>query len=180
MNASRALLVIDMQRGFLEDGYPLFCGDKARKIIPSVSRLIEQELEQGTPVFLSADAHAPDDREFKIFPPHCIRGTTEAEIIPELAIYLPRSTLIETSSYSAFFATDLHERLQEAGVKELTVCGVCTDICVMHTVADAYYRGYAIDVRRDCVASFDSDAHAFALHHMEHVFGARITGEEER
>ena len=180
MNASRALLVIDMQRGFLEDGYPLFCGEEARRIIPFVSRLVKQELGQGTPVFFSADAHAPNDREFKIFPPHCIQGTTEAEIIPELAIYLPRSTLIATSSYSAFFDTVLHERLQEAGIQKLIVCGVCTDICVMHTVADVYYRGYDIEVRGDCVASFDSDAHAFALHHMEHVFGARITGGEER
>ena len=175
MNSKRALLVIDMQRGFLEDGYPLFCGEEARQIIPFVSRLVERALSQATPVFFSADAHAQDDREFKIFPPHCIEGTTEVEIIPELAIYLPQATLIETSSYSAFFATDLHERLQKAGVKELTVCGVCTDICVMHTVADAYYRGYSIEVRRDGVASFDGDAHAFALHHMEHVFGARIT-----
>ncbi len=180
MNVQRALLVIDMQRGFLEDGHPLFCGAKARKIIPSVSRLVEQELRRETPVFFSADAHVQNDREFKIFPPHCITGTTEAEIIPELAIYLPRATLIKTSSYSAFFNTDLHDRLQVAGVKELSVCGVCTDICVMHTVADAYYRGYDIEVRRDCVASFDSDAHAFALHHMEHVFGARITGGENR
>ena len=61
----------------------------------------------------------------------------------------------------------------------MIVCGVCTDICVMHTVADAYYHGYNIEVRRDCVASFDSDAHAFALHHMAQVFGARITEERE-
>lgn len=175
MNSSRALLVIDMQRGFLEDGYPLFCGEEARRIIPSVRRLVEQELEQGTPVFFSADAHVSNDREFKIFPPHCIQGTTEAEIIPELAVYLPRSTLIETSSYSAFFATDLHKRLQQARVKELIVCGVCTDICVLHTVADAYYRGYDIEVRSDCVASFDNEAHAFALRHMVQVFGAQIT-----
>lgn len=179
MNVQRALLVIDMQRGFLEDGYPLFCGEEARRIIPFVSRMVEQSLERGIPVFFSADAHAPDDREFRIFPPHCIKGTTEAKIIPELSVYLDHSTLIETSSYSAFFATDLHERLQGLGVKELTVCGVCTDICVMHTVADAYYHRYEIEVRHDGVASFDRDAHAFALHHMEHVFGAKITGREE-
>ena len=180
MNASRALLVIDMQRGFLEEGYPLFCGEEARRIIPPVSKLVEQDLGQGTAVFFSADAHAPDDREFKIFPPHCIKGTTEAEIIPELSVYLDRATLIETSSYSAFFATDLHERLQQAGVGKVTVCGVCTDICVLHTVADAYYRGYDIEVRHDCVASFDNDAHAFALRHMAQIFGARITEAEDR
>ncbi|HDL85772.1 MAG TPA: isochorismatase family protein, partial [Candidatus Acetothermia bacterium] len=67
-----------------------------------------------------------------------------------------------------------------AGVGKVTVCGVCTDICVLHTVADAYYRGYDIEVRHDCVASFDNDAHAFALRHMAQIFGARITEEEDR
>ncbi len=178
MGSNRALIVVDMQRGFLEEGYPLFCGAAARRIIPSVRRTVEEALDQGIPVFFTADAHEPDDREFEIYPPHCIRGTVEAEIIPELAPYLPRGTLVETVTYSAFFATDLHQRLQALGVEELTLCGVCTDICVLHTAADAYFRGYRIAVRRDGVASFDPDAHRFGLRHMETVFGARIVGEE--
>lgn len=175
MRNKRALIIIDMQRGFLEEGYPLFCGQAARRIIPPVRRLIEQALAKETPLFFTADAHAPDDKEFEIYPPHCVRGSVEAEIIPELASYLDRATLIETTRYSAFFNTDLEQRLQQTGVTQLIVCGVCTDICVMHTVADAYYRGYEIEVREDCVASFDEEAHAFGLRHMETVFGARIT-----
>jgi len=174
-----ALVVIDMQRGFLEKGYPLFCGEEARRIISPTRELVERELQQETPVFFNADAHAPNDREFKIYPPHCIRGTREAQIIPELASYLDRATIIETESYSAFFNTDLHRRLQGIGIRTLIICGVCTDICVLHTVADAYYRGYELEVRRDCVASFDNEAHAFALRHMEQVFGARITQQED-
>jgi len=69
--------------------------------------------------------------------------------------------------------------LQGIGIRTLIICGVCTDICVLHTVADAYYRGYELEVRRDCVASFDNEAHAFALRHMEQVFGARITQQED-
>ena len=178
MGANRALIVVDMQRGFLEEGYPLFCGDEARRIIPAVRRTVEEALDQGIPVFFTADAHEQNDREFAIYPPHCIRGTVEAEIIPELALYLDRGTLIETVTYSAFFDTDLHQRLQELEVEELTFCGVCTDICVLHTVADAYFRGYRITVRRDGVASFDPEAHRFGLRHMETVFGARLIGEE--
>jgi len=178
MGANRALIVVDMQRGFLEEGYPLFCGDEARRIIPAVRRTVEEALDQGIPVFFTADAHEQNDREFAIYPPHCIRGTVEAEIIPELAPYLDRGTLIETMTYSAFFDTDLHQRLQKLGVEELTFCGVCTDICVLHTVADAYFRGYRITVRRDGVASFDPEAHRFGLRHMETVFGARLIGEE--
>ncbi|MCD6136924.1 isochorismatase family protein [Candidatus Bipolaricaulota bacterium] len=56
------------------------------------------------------------------------KGTTEAEIVHELGVYLDRATLIETSSYSAFFATDLYDLLQRLGVKELTVCRICADI----------------------------------------------------
>ena len=171
------MIVIDMQRGFLEEGYPLFCGKAARRIIPSVRRLIERELHAGIPVFFTADAHAPDDREFEIYPPHCVRGSAEAEIIPELSSFLSQATLVETVSYSAFYGTDLDEHLRGLGVKQLTFCGVCTDICVLHTAADAYYRGFAIEIRRDCVASFDQQANAFGLRHLETVFGARITQE---
>jgi len=177
MKNNLALIVIDMQRGFLEEGYPLFCGKAARRIIPPARRLIERELREGTPIFFTADAHAPDDKEFEIYPPHCVRGSVEAEIIPELAPYLERATLIETTRYSAFYGTDLDNHLQKLGVNRLIFCGVCTDICVMHTVTDAYYRGYTIEVRKDCVASFDEEAHAFGLRHMEKVLGARIAQE---
>jgi len=175
MRHKRALIVIDMQRGFLEEGYPLFCGQAARRIISPIRRLIEQELAEETPLFFTADAHAPDDKEFEIYHPHCVRGSVEAEIIPELSPFLNRATVIETTHYSAFFNTDLDQRLQQKGAAHLIFCGVCTDICVMHTVADAHYRGYEIEVRKDCVTSFDEEAHAFGLRHMETVLGARIT-----
>ena len=55
------------------------------------------------------------------------------------------------------------------------MCGVCTDICVLHTAADARNRDYAVEVPTDCVASFDPQAHQWALQHMERVLGARLT-----
>ena len=57
---------------------------------------------------------------------------------------------------------------------KLIVCGVCTDICVLHTVADARNRGYSVEVPIDCVASFDEQAHRFALEHIEKVLGATL------
>lgn len=170
-----ALVVIHMQRGFLEEGYPLFCGETARRTIRPVRDLIEEQLRQGTPLFFTVDAHVPDDEEFKIYPPHCIRGTVEAQIIPELSSYLEKGTLLETRRYSVFFETDLDRHLQRLNVRRLIVCGVCTDICVMHTVADARFRDYQVEVPRDCVASFDEEAHRFGLRHMESVLGAKIT-----
>jgi len=76
------VLVTDMLRGFLEEGYTLYCGAKARRIIPNVQSLLERELAQGAKVFFICARHTPDDNEFKMFPPHCIECTAEAEVIP--------------------------------------------------------------------------------------------------
>ena len=170
---ANAVLVSDMLRGFLEDGYPLYCGDRARHIIPNIQRLLEQELAQGSKVFFICDHHTPDDPEFKMFPPHCIAGTIEAEVIPELAKY--PGEVIPKQHYSAFFGTTLEEKLKKLKPEKLIACGVCTDICVLHTVADARNRGYEVEVPVDCVASFDEAAHRFALEHMEKTLGAKLT-----
>lgn len=169
---AKAVLVIDMVRGFLEEGYPLYCGSKARSIIPNIQKLLEQELEQRAKVFYLCDYHAPDDPEFKMFPPHCIEGTAEAELIPELSPY--PGEIIPKKRFSAFYHTSLEGKLEELNPDSIVVCGVCTDICVLHTIADARNRGYQVEVPVDCVASFDAKAHAFALDHIERVLGAKL------
>ena len=166
------VLVIDMLRGFLEEGNPLYCGRAARRIIPSVQRLLDEELQRGSHLFFICDHHDPDDAEFKMFPPHCIAGTSEAEVIPELAKY--EGEVIPKRRFSAFFETDLEDRLKSLAPDKVTVCGVCTDICVCHTVADARNRDYDVEVPADCVASFDPAAHHAALKHMEKVLGATV------
>jgi len=168
-----AVLVVDMLRGFLEEGHPLYCGARARRIIPGIEKLLEQELARGSRVFFICDHHDPDDLEFKMFPPHCVAGTDEAEVIPELARY--SGEIIPKKRYSAFFDTPLEERLRELKPEKIIVCGVCTDICVMHTVANARNRDYEVEVPLDCVASFDEKAHFAALEHMEKVLGAKLT-----
>jgi nicotinate phosphoribosyltransferase len=167
------VLVSDMLRGFLEEGYPLYCGDRARRIIPAVQRLLEEEIAKGSKIFFLCDHHAPDDEEFKQFPPHCVEGTAEAEVIPELAEY--KGEIIPKKTYSAFFGTPLETNLKKLKPEKVIVCGVCTHICVLYAVADARIRGYKVEVPVDCVASFDEAAHHFALGHMEGVLGARLT-----
>ncbi len=169
---ANAVLVIDMLRGFLEAGCPLYCGDRARRIIPNIQRLLEKELSQGSKLFYICDHHDPDDLEFKMFPPHCIEGTAECEVVPELAD-LP-GVRIPKRRYSGFFETDLADRLQTRSPAKIIVLGVCTDICVMHTTADARDRDYKVEVPADCVATFDPEAHRFALEHMEKVLGAKV------
>ncbi len=173
---ANAVLVIDMLRGFLEEGCPLYCGNDARRIIPNIRTLLERELARGSKVFFLCDRHAPDDLEFRMFPPHCIEGTSEADIIAELAGY--HGDVIPKTRYSAFFNTPLEDRLAKLMPDKLIVCGVCTDICVCHTVADARNRDYEVEVPVDCVASFNEEAHRFALEHMERVLGAILTNSK--
>ena len=168
-----AVLVVDMLRGFLEPGHNLYCGDEARTIIPRVKRLLEEELNAGSQVLFIRDTHDPDDLEFQMFPRHCIRGTAETEVVPELAGYAGEH--VAKNRYSAFYGTDLAERLEALNPEKIIVCGVCTDICVLHTAADARNRDYTVEVPTDCVASFDPQAHQWALQHMERVLGARLT-----
>ena len=170
---ANAILVIDMLRGFLEEDHPLYCEARARRIIPNIRRLLEQELAQGAKALFLCDRHTSDDPEFKMFPPHCVEGTAETEVIPELAEY--PEEIIPKKRYSGFFDTKLDETLKELKPKKLIICGVLTNICVMHTTADARNRDYDVEVPTDCVASPDEAAHHFALEHIDKVLGAKLT-----
>ena len=170
---SNVVLVVDMLIGFMEPGKNLYCGDEARQIIPNIKRLIESEQAAGSSIIFIADTHHPDDLEFEMFPVHCVRGTEECEVIPELADYV--TVTLQKRRYSAFYETDLEKRLKTLNPEKIILVGVCTDICVMHTTADARNRDYAVEVPIDCVASFDPDAHRNALDHMEKILGAKLT-----
>jgi nicotinamidase-related amidase len=169
---SNAVLVVDMVVGFMEPGHNLYCGNDARQIIPRVQQLIEREQAAGAEVIFICDTHDPDDLEFEMFPVHCVRGTEEAEIIPELRGYA--GVTLRKRRYSAFFETDLEQQLANLNPDKVILCGVCTDICVMHTASDARNRDYVVEVPTDCVASFDPAAHQWALGHIQKILGAQV------
>jgi nicotinamidase/pyrazinamidase len=171
---ANVVLVLDMLRGFCQEGYPLYVGEVVRQLVPNVRRLLEEETAKGSHIIFLCDSHAPDDKEFEMFPPHCVRGTDETEIIPELRQFADE--VIAKTRFSCFHGTNLEERLHELKPAKIIVVGVCTDICVMHTVADARNRDYLVEVPADCVATFDQEAHRYALRHMEKILGARVVG----
>ena len=171
---ANVVLVVDMLKGFLEPGHNLYCGDSSRGIVPNVRRLLQRELEAGSTILFICDSHEPDDLEFRMFPMHCVKGTDEAEVIPELREFVVGNNLVPKNRYSGFFNTALEERLRELSPELVIVCGVCTDICVLHTAADARNRDYGVEVPTDCVASFDPEAHEWALGHLEKILGARL------
>ena len=65
-------------------------------------------------------------------------------------------------------------RILDPFADKIIICGVCTDICVLHTTSDARNRDYTVEVPSDCVATFDPDAHQWALGHLENILGARV------
>ena len=168
------VLVVDMVRGFLEPGHNLYCGDDARSIIRPVRNLLRREREAGSSILFISDHHDPDDLEFQMFPVHCVKGTEEPNVIQELAGWVTDYNVIPKNRYSGFFNTDLADRLEALAPERIVVCGVCTDICVMHTTSDARNRDYAVEIPADCVASFNPEAHAWALHHIGNILGARV------
>ena len=101
-----------------------------------------------------------------------MKGTDEANVIQELSGYY--GEIIPKQRYSAFYGTDLDQKLSSLNPDKIIICGVCTDICVMHTTSDARNRDYEVEIPTDCVATFDSEAHKYALEHMEKILGARL------
>ncbi len=170
---SNAVLVVDMLKGFLEPGHNLYHAD-SRRIIPQVRQLISREKAAGSEILFVADNHDPEDLEFQVFPVHCVIGTEETDVIPELAGYVTDGNLIPKKRYSGFFNTRLAERLERLAPEKLLVCGVATNICVMHTVSDARNRDYAVEVYSDCVSSPDPEAHLWALSHCQQILGAKV------
>ncbi|MDP7036026.1 MAG: isochorismatase family cysteine hydrolase [Planctomycetota bacterium] len=172
---TRLLIVVDMLIGFCEPDHPLYCGATSREIIPRIVSHIESHYQDDTnPILFLVDTHKPNDPEFEMFPPHCIEGTEECLVVPELMPYVTDDNLIPKSRYSGFFRTDLESRIQEIDPTCVEVCGVCTQICVFFTVEELRNRFYPTRVLSDLVASFDPQAHLHALSQMEQVLGAEI------
>lgn len=170
-DVAEVILIIDMVKGFLSEGYPLYCGEQSRQIIPYVVQLLNNHPNWNR-LYL-CDNHKPDDEEFKTFRPHCVAGTVETEIIDELKPY--PGTVIPKTRYSAFYKTSLDEKLLQLRPQRVIVTGVCTDICVMYTVSDLRNRDYKVWVPVKGVATFNHDAHEFALNHMRNILGAEVS-----
>jgi len=168
-----ALIVADMLNDFLDPQGSLYVGPQAREIIPFIARKIGEFRTEGGVVIFVCDAHAPNDREFKLFSPHAVRGTWGAQMIPELTP-ARGDYQVKKTRYSAFSHTNLGELLKKEEVTEVRVVGVLTSICVLETVKELFDRDIPTVVYRQGVADADPEAHTFALKQMQRVLGARV------
>ncbi len=159
---STALVVIDMQRDFIEPGgFGDALGNDVSRleaIIPATARLIGLFRERGWPIVHTREAHRPDLSDC---PPSKIRrgnasvrigeegpmgrllvtGEPGNQIVPELAP-LKGEIVIDKPGKGMFWATGLHERLRGAGITHLVFAGVTTEVCVQTSMREANDRGY--------------------------------------
>ncbi|MCE5334618.1 MAG: cysteine hydrolase [Desulfobacteraceae bacterium] len=177
--ASRALIVIDLLNDFLNPGGALYCGDESRKIVPVIRELIDEFDSRNDPVIFLRDAHARDDKEFELFPPHAIKGTWGFEVIPELAP-AGKHHVVDKTRFSGFFGNNLADLLSELRPDEVWVTGVLTSICVMDTTGDLRNRGYLAVIPVEAVADIDPAQHESALERMRKIYGARIVHTRSR
>lgn len=172
--AKSALLIIDMQRDFLEPGgFGEMLGNDVSRLRTTIEpnrRLLAAWRSAGLTVIHTREGHRPDLSDL---PPSkkvrgrsaknigdpgpmgriLVRGEPGHDIIPEL-YPRPAEPVIDKPGKGAFFATDLHAILQNHNIQHLVVTGVTTEVCVHTTVREANDRGYDCLVPADCVGSY--------------------------
>jgi len=150
---------VDAQADFMLPGGKLYV-PRAEKIIPHIQRLVNAASEAGVFIVSSGDAHAENDPEFQRFPPHCLKGTPGARIIPEgltkdmvrIAnnpaeplpgdLFAHSQVVIEKQSLDVFDNTHTSEIVNRLGDAEYVVFGVVTEYCVRSAAEGLLYRSF--------------------------------------
>jgi biuret amidohydrolase len=178
-----ALIIIDMQRDFLEPGgFGETLGNDVSllgRAVAPCKAVLEAAREAGLLVIHTREGHRPDLSDApkaKIERGHpsmrigapgpmgriLIRGEPGHDIIPEL-YPLEGEPVIDKPGKGAFYATDLDALLRNFGIQHLLVCGVTTEVCVNTTVREANDRGFRCVVLSDCCASYFPEFHDMGL-----------------
>lgn len=178
-----ALVVIDMQRDFLEDGgFGAALGNDVRRLEPAVSvtrRLLEGARRSGITVVHTKECHAPDLSDCPaakrsrgkpglrigdIGPMGriLVDGEPGNDFVPELAP-LASEIVIKKVGKGAFYATTLSDQLQEAGIRRLLFAGVTTEVCVQTSMREANDRGYECVLVEDATESYFPEFKAATL-----------------
>ncbi|MDQ2646140.1 MAG: cysteine hydrolase [Myxococcota bacterium] len=178
-----ALVLIDMQRDFLEPGgFGESLGNDVSllgKAVGPLKALLAGARRKGLFVIHTREGHRPDLSDAprakvergapsaRIGAPGpmgriLIRGEPGHDIVPEL-YPAPGEPVIDKPGKGAFYATDLHTVLMNRGIESLIVTGVTTEVCVHTTVREANDRGYRCVVPSDCCGSYFPEFHEMGL-----------------
>jgi nicotinamidase-related amidase len=181
--ATTALVVIDMQRDFMEPGgFGETLGNdvaQLRRTIEPTAALLAGCRELGLFIVHTREGHLPDLSDcppaklsrgapsMRIGDPGprgriLIRGEEGHDIIDELAP-MPGEPIVDKPGKGAFYATGFGDLLAERGIRSLVVTGVTTEVCVHTTVREANDRGYECLVLEDCVGSYFPEFHRIGV-----------------
>jgi nicotinamidase-related amidase len=176
-----ALVVIDVLKGFLVQG-PLADPSIAR-IIPPIQAEIEAALKRKDPVLTFRDAHDEHAAEFDAYPPHCLKGSVESQLVDELMPYADKMIDIEKNTTNGFFAEGFQTFLrQHPEITTYTCVGCCTDICVlqfaitMKTYAQTHKLPIQIQVIEKALDTFELPHHPKISFHDHALSMMRAAG----
>jgi nicotinamidase-related amidase len=182
--SNTALLVVDMQNGFLDpEGSMAKIGMPYEALGPAIKgcqQIVEAARSAGVPVVFTRYVYMPDYSDGGILPTELvpqmkevgslINGTWDAEIVPLLTPQ-PGEVVIDKSRPSSFYGTQLEPVLTSQGIRNLIIGGVTTNICVETTARDAGQRDYRVHVVSDATAEFETARHEHALNTIGFTFG---------
>jgi nicotinamidase/pyrazinamidase len=187
---------VDVQRDFMLPGGSLYVPG-AEKLLPNIRRLTDSA-RQGK-VFLVSHGcfHTPNDPEFNVFPPHCVKGTPGAELVPEAltgkvarvsndaSARLPQDLsqyqqiLLEKQTLNIFESRHADELVQRLGNRaEFVVFGVVTEYCVSFAAKGLLERGRRVAVVQDAIETLKKDDGESTMAELKRL-GARLTTTEE-
>lgn len=160
----KLLVVVDMINGFIKKG--AMADPYINHITPNLIREVEGTLSEDEGVVFIKDTHDMNSTEFKKFPPHCVKGSGEEELIDELKPYEKEALTYEKNSTSTIFAKNFLNDIEKMKMlRKVIVTGCCTDICVLNLVIplinyfDEHNKDVDIVVRSDLVETYDSPSH---------------------
>lgn len=165
-----AVVVIDMINDFVTGKFE---NERAQRIVPNIEKLIESARTQEIPVIYVSDSHSEGDPEFSLWGTHAIEGTEGSEIVPKLKPEDEDYTF-RKEKYSIFFDTEVENLFEELDIDRVVLTGVLAHICIQHSAADAFFRGYEVVVAEDGVEDLSDEKKEDALNFMEENYGAEI------
>ena len=195
-NSKFILWEVDVQVDFLLPGGKLYVPG-AEKLIPNIQRLVDVVRRNGALLISSGDKHTPDDPEFKVYLPHCVRDTAGAEVVPEgLAerictvpnnpkFQLPHNLLdhqqifIEKQTLDVFGNPHTEKILAHLPPDaEFLVFGVVTELCVRCAAKGLLERGRRIAIITDAIEHFDPFAGSKTIDQLTAAGAKLITTDE--
>ena len=175
-----AIIVVDVINAFTDPDCAL--GSDCPEVITANKRLLDAFRSKGLPVFFTTVIYR-NPGQAKVFRQrlpslNILKPDSHWVVVDEALGRLPDEDVIEKCWASAFFDTDLNERLRKLDVDSLVITGLTTSGCVRASVLDGMQYEYPVAVPREAVGDRNDDAHAANLHDMNAKYAEVVSVEE--